>query len=148
MLPGQEEPKEAPPVAMAFMQWLQQGLASGEIRYNVTGSPVHFVKDGMALVSPLIFRQYAKACGQSEDEDPERQGLAEQREVLKAGWHVPGPDRKNIHTFAVVKKGGSRAGKLSAVVLAEPHRFVMPVPPPNPALAGSGALVEENDPGR
>lgn len=128
-------------MAIAFMQWLQQGLSSGEIRYNVSGSPVHFVPQGMALVSPLIFRQYAKAAGQSEDGDASRLGLAEQREVLKAGWHVPGPDGKNIHTFAVVKKGGARAGKLSAVVLAQPERFVLPVPPPNPAL---GTLVEED----
>lgn len=140
-LPGQEDVKEPSPVAIAFMQWLQQGLSSGEIKYNVSGSPVHFVPQGMALVSPLIFRQYAKACGQSEEEDAARLGLAEQREVLKAGWHVPGLDNKNIHTFSVVKKGGARAGKLSAVVLAQPERFVLPVPPPNPAL---GTLVEED----
>ena len=97
-----------------------------------------------ALPSPLLRKTIlapAKACGQSEEEDAARLGLAEQREVLKDGWHVPGLDNKNIHTFSVVKKGGARAGKLSAVVLAQPERFVLPVPPPNPAL---GTLVEED----
>ena len=71
---------------MAFLQWLQQGLASREIKYNETGAPVHFTAEGMALVSPLIFKHYARETGPESESD--MTGLQVQREVLKAGWHL------------------------------------------------------------
>ena len=37
-----EEPSEA---ALAFIQWLQQGLASRQIKYNEAGAPVHFTDE-------------------------------------------------------------------------------------------------------
>ena len=52
--------KEPSAAAMEFIGWLQRGLASREIKYNETGAPVHFVEEGMALVSPLIFKLYAQ----------------------------------------------------------------------------------------
>jgi hypothetical protein len=137
-VPGAAAEKPAPEVAVQFMLWLMAGLRDRGITYNETGAPVHFVPAGMALVSPLIFREFAR---QRPDvvvgSEPDRAGLDVQREVLKAGWHVPGPAGKNIHHFTVVKRGGVRAGRLSAVVMAEPHRFVYPVPPPNPAIAAA-----------
>jgi len=133
-LPLAEGAKAPTAGAMAFMSWLQAGLAAGEIRYNAAGAPVHFVEQGMALVSPLIFRQFAMAQGAASEAAPERLGLDVQREVLRAGWHVPAPDGLNIHCFTVQKRGKSRSGKLAAVVLAQPARWVMPVPPSNPAL--------------
>jgi len=137
-VPGAAAEKPAPEVAVQFMLWLMAGLRDRGIPYNETGAPVHFVAAGMALVSPLIFREFAR---QRPDvvvgSEPDRAGLDVQREVLKAGWHVPGPAGKNIHHFTVVKRGGVRAGRLSAVVMAEPHRFVYPVPPPNPAIAAA-----------
>jgi hypothetical protein len=61
--------------------------------------------------------------------------LRVQREVIKAGWHGPGPNHTNILSYRVTGRGGVQAGKLAAVVLAQPSRFVAPVPPSNPALA-------------
>jgi integrating conjugative element relaxase (TIGR03760 family) len=127
------EPSE---VAVTFLRWLQERLASREIHYNEAGAPVHFVPQGMALVSPLIFREFARQGGAPGlDLTPERLGLDVQREVLNAGWHVPAEAGKNIHQFAVSKRGGAKPGRLAAVVLAEPQRWVYPVPPANPALA-------------
>lgn len=140
-LPGAQTSKPPSELATMFMQWLQAGLATRGITYNETGAPVHFVPAGMALVSPLIFREFARQhpAEEAADQAPERLGLDVQREVLKAGWHVPAPGGKNIHQFVVVKRGGVRAGRLSAVVLAEPHRWVVPVPPPNPAISAAEA---------
>ena len=134
-VPGTAAEKPAPEVAIQFMLWLMTGLRDRGITYNETGAPVHFVPAGMALVSPLIFREFARHRPDIvAGSEPDRAGLDVQREVLKAGWHVAGPAGKNIHHFTVVKRGGIKAGRLSAVVLAEPHRFVVPVPPPNPAI--------------
>jgi hypothetical protein len=122
---------------------VQQGLADGSLKYNESGAPVHFVEAGMALVSPAIFREYAlqfgeppsvgRAAGKS---GPERIGLSIQREVLRAGWHLPNPkDGTNIWTFLVSpRRGTSRANKLSAVVLGDVRRWILDPRPPNPAL--------------
>ena len=127
---------EPSPTALAFMQWLQQGLASRQIKYNEAGAPVHFTSEGMALVSPLIFKLYASETGPQADADTD--GLQVQREVIKAGWHrmtsAQGSGRLNILRYAVLGRGGVAVGKISAVVLTEPDRWVMPVPPANPVL--------------
>ncbi|ROR39690.1 MobH family relaxase [Diaphorobacter sp. C33] len=122
--------------ALAFMQWLQQGLANRQIKYNEAGAPVHFTSEGMALVSPLIFKLYASETGPQADADTD--GLQVQREVIKAGWHrmtsAQGSGRLNILRYAVLGRGAVAVGKISAVVLTEPDRWVMPVPPANPVL--------------
>lgn len=134
------EPSEA---AIAFMRWLQQGLADGSLKYNESGAPVHFVDAGLALVSPAIFREYALQFGEppsvgraAAKSGPERIGLSIQREVLRAGWHLPNPkDGTNIWTFLVSpRRGTSRANRLSAVVLGDVRRWILDPRPPNPAL--------------
>ena len=92
--------------------------------------------EGMALVSPLIFKLYASETGPQAQVDTD--GLQVQREVIKAGWHrmtsAQGSGRLNILRYAVLGRGGVAVGKISAVVLTEPDRWVMPVPPANPVL--------------
>ena len=65
---------QAPDAARRFICWLQQGLSDGTLRVNQADALVHFVDEGMLLVSPRIFREFAKnfgevgaALGASED---------------------------------------------------------------------------------
>ncbi len=115
--------KEPSLLAIAFMEWVQQGLAGGSLLYNEPGAPIHFIPQGMALVSPRIFREYALAVDESAD--------AVQQQVIGAGWHVKASKNNNILHFAVVKRDGMRAGKLSAVVINQPERWVNPLPTAN-----------------
>jgi len=141
-LPGAAPAKVPSPLAVQFMQWLQAGLASNAIRHNDVASLVHFVPQGMAIVSPLAFKAFVREG--HVPGDPERAVLTVQREVLKAGWHVPaGPGGKNIHRFVVRARSGVTAGRLAAVVLDQPHRWVLPVPPPNPAIQPLADAVAE-----
>jgi hypothetical protein len=134
-----KEPSEA---ALAFMRWVQQSLGDGSIKYNEAGALVHFVEAGMALVSPAIFREFATrfgepppAAGTAVKGGADRVGTSIQREVLRAGWHLPSPaDGTNIWTFNVSRRGGTKTSKLSVVVLADAHRWVMEPPPANPTL--------------
>jgi hypothetical protein len=134
-----KEPSEA---ALAFMRWVQQCLGEGSIKYNEAGALVHFVESGMALVSPAIFREFATrfgepppAAGTAVKSGADRVGTSIQREVLRAGWHLPSPaDGTNIWTFNVSRRGGTKTSKLSVVVLADAHRWVMEPPPANPTL--------------
>lgn len=122
--------------ALAFIAWLQRGLASREIKYNETGAPVHFTAEGMALVSPLIFKLFAQH--DAPDADPEEAGMRIQREVIRAGWHRvvrrKEKGRVNILRYEVVGRSRKPAAHISALVLAEPDRWVLPVPPENPVL--------------
>lgn len=137
-LPQETARRKAEPseVAVAFMQWVQQGLAGRSLKYNESGAPVHFTAEGMALVSPLIFKLYARETGPESEADA--MGLQVQREVIKAGWHRMGAgqgrSKVNILRYEVQGRGGTSVGKLSAVVLSDPDRWVLPVPPPNPVL--------------
>lgn len=127
-------PSEPTPAAVGFIEWLQQGLSSRALKYNETGALVHFVVEGMALVSPLVFRTYAAETVAASDAQVDAQALQVQREVIKAGWHLVGPGKVNILKYQVMGRGGVPVGKLSAVVLTQPDRWVMPVPPVNPVL--------------
>ena len=123
---------EACELVTGFMHWIQRGLAQHEMRSNEAGAMVHFVEQGMALVSPLIFKKYAKATAVNTAEAAEL-AMRVQRELIKCGWHLPGPNKTNIVKYEIHAKGRV-VGTLSCVVLVQPSRFVLPVPPSNPAL--------------
>lgn len=134
-LPVNEDDKPPPEpseMAVNFLRWVQQGLVSRELKYNEAGAAVHFVPEGMALVSPRIFKDYAAEAG--DDEDMRDLSTKVQRELIKCGWHLPGPNRTNIVKYGIQGRGGVEVGNLSCVVLVEPGRWVQPVPPSNPAL--------------
>lgn len=121
-------------LAIAFIEWVQHGLAGGGMTYNEPGSPIHFLPSGMALVSPRIFRDYAEVVGESSN--------TVQQQVIAAGWNVKAAGNSNILHFAVVKRDGVRAGKLSAVVIEHPERWVNPVPPVNGCIVPFEMSVE------
>ena len=149
-LPARGGGGEATAVARRFVAWLQAGIAGGTIRVNEPGALVHGVAEGMLLVSPRIFREFAWALGQERQEGGE--GLPEdgaeaakwvQRQVLRAGWHRQAPGGINILAYQVLRADRA-VGRLSGVVIPDPGRFVAPAPPVNPLLvrvpaAGEGA---------
>lgn len=128
----EKPPPEPSELAVNFLRWVQQGLVSRELKYNEAGAAVHFVPEGMALVSPRIFKDYAAEAG--DGEDLRDLSTKVQRELIKCGWHLPGPNRTNIVKYGIQGRGGVEVGNLSCVVLVEPGRWVQPVPPSNPAL--------------
>ncbi len=132
-------PQASSEAALRFMAWLQQGLAGGAIAYNEAGAMVHFVPEGMLLVSPRIFRHFAERFGEKGDGSPstlaeDKVGTGIQREVIKAGWHVLGPRKTNVHRYQVVRRNGRGGSPLSVMIIREPRRFVEPVPSANPHL--------------
>ncbi len=143
---GLAKPKAAPQgpsdAALRFMGWLQQGLANGSIAHNETGAMVHFAAEGMLLISPRIFRHFAERFGEKGDGTPstlaeDKLGTGIQREVIKAGWHLLGPKKTNVHKYQVVRRNGKGGSQLSVMIIREPQRFIEPVPPANPHLVRS-----------
>ncbi|EMT6032594.1 TraI domain-containing protein [Neisseria gonorrhoeae] len=49
---------EARDRGMQFLRWLADGLGDGSIAVNRSGATVHFIEQGMLLVTPAVFRDY------------------------------------------------------------------------------------------
>jgi hypothetical protein len=130
---------QAPDCARRFIAWLRQGLGDGTLLANRAGAFVHFVDEGMLLVSPRIFREFAKRLTEDgESAEPNASGDADigkviQRQVLRAGWHVQADRGVNILTYQIMR-GDRPASRLSGVVIPDPGRFIEAVPPANPLL--------------
>jgi len=126
--------------ARRFIGWVQQGLSERTLRVNEAGALVHFVNEGMLLVSPRIFREFAKRFGEDGNRGPANApgepdiGKFIQRQVLRAGWHLRANKGVNILTYQVMR-GDRAVSRLSGVVIRSPARFVNPVPSVNPVLA-------------
>ena len=145
---GSEDAKAPPEAALRFMSWLQAGLADGTLTFNQAGAMVHFVKEGMLLVSPRIFQRFAKAVRgrwswRRVFRIPGKKdlGMAIQRQWLKAGWHRRGEKGISILPYEVLR-AGKPAARISGVVVMDPQRFVNPVPPANPHVVKVADSVE------
>ncbi len=141
-------PSAAPPVrsdsecnaADRFMNWIAGGIKDGSILINEARAPVHFVREGMLLVSPRIFRDFARRFGedgngaaQSGNADEPSLGKEIQRLVLRAGWHRKTDHGNNIQSYEVIQNGRPVSG-LYGVLITKPQRFLSPVPAANPLL--------------
>ncbi|NJD33823.1 MAG: hypothetical protein FIA96_03135 [Betaproteobacteria bacterium] len=129
---------QAPDAARRCMAWLQQGLADGTLPANMAGALVHFVPEGMLLVSPRIFREFAARFGDDGNGpapaagDPDI-GKSIQRQFLRAGWHRRAGKGVNMLSYQVMR-GEHTVSQLSGVVIPNPERFVTPVPAINLVL--------------
>ncbi|TAK43651.1 MAG: hypothetical protein EPO27_14580 [Betaproteobacteria bacterium] len=130
---------QAPEAARRFIDWVRQELSDGALRVNEAGALVHCVQEGMLLVSPRIFREFAKRFGEDGSRgsanapgEPDI-GKSIQRQVLRAGWHLRADKGVNILTYQVMR-GDRAVSRLSGVVIRNPRRIVNPVPPINPLL--------------
>lgn len=135
---GEGKKKEPSAAALRFIRWVQEGLAQGELAYNRADAMIHFIDDGMMLVSPVIFRRFAELFGEAGDGLPSERtgdalGTGIQRQVINAGWHKKDGD-KNILKFTVVGYNGEGRKIISGVVITDPVRFVNPLPDNNPSI--------------
>lgn len=130
--------KEPPEAALRFMSWLQTGIADGTLPFNQSGAMVHFVQEGMLLVSPRIFQHFASEFGEdgrgeasTSPGDKKHLGLGIQKQLLKAGWHLRREKGINILPYQVLRSGKPSA-PISGVLIVNPERFVSPLPVPTP----------------
>lgn len=126
---------KARPNADAFMAWVQTGLGNGELNYNESDALVHFVNEGMALVTPKIFRtyllthQFMGEVGLSKD--PLR---ALQQEVQKGGYIARNPEEKTSFHYYRVERDGTEGAVITCYLVPNPQAYIRPVPSPNPLL--------------
>jgi hypothetical protein len=118
------------PAADAFLAWVGESLRSGSLSYNKDGAPVHFTADGMALVSPKIFKLYLKNHEYEGDllvsQDPIKML---QSDLRRGGYNVRG-DGVDLFVYEL----RTTRAQLHCFVLPHPERYLCPLPPVNSVL--------------
>ncbi len=126
--------KEPSQACVEFIHWIQEEIAHHLMTYNQSNSMVHFVPEGVALVSPAIFRSYLKS--QSNDVNDvitEADVKQLQKDITDAELHLR-HENSNIVFYEVAKKGGLKLSRLACIVLVNADRYFAPVPPINAVL--------------
>lgn len=122
-----------------FWMWLAEGLAEGSIIVNQTGATVHFTPQGMLLVTPAIFRDYAGGVFNKNDENCP--GLRAQRGFTSLKLHQRS---KRTALFNVETAKGSKRRLFSCYLIPEKNLYHIiradTRPPNNPDI-----LIAEND---
>ncbi len=111
-----------------FLTWLRDGVAARRIQVNTVNARVHVVPEGVLLVSPGIFRDFAA-------QRPKHEWSNVQKRFQKLKLHRKTETGTNIHAYRVTdeRKRSSINGLLltdAAVVFGTSSP-----PPPNPHLS-------------
>ena len=77
-----EEVDEFKRQGVAFLHWLADGLADGSVSFNTANSFVHFVEQGMLIISPAAFKHFT---GEFNAKNPDCLGVATQRSFQLLG---------------------------------------------------------------
>ncbi len=146
---GARQPR---PNAERFMAWVQEGVANGGLPYNESMARVHFVPEGMLLVTPAIFRDFAQAHPDAIEQTPAEDGSTPepwkqvQRDFQKSGYPVTADAGRAGRSYLIhynIKGAGGR--QLSVMLVPEPERFFNPVPPPNAMIQSKQKAVVAED---
>ena len=93
-----------------FLAWLRDGIVTGRLKTNTADARVHYVEEGLLLVSPAAFRDFAGVTGWE----------AAQKKLLKLRLHRKTAQDTNVWTYRVV--GETKSGALlRGIVIPEPQ---------------------------
>ncbi|MBL8511657.1 MAG: DNA-binding domain-containing protein, partial [Betaproteobacteria bacterium] len=125
--PSKGEPSE---LALEILTWLRNGLASGALLHNVKDATVHFVEEGLLLVSPRFFRDFATAqIDDAASADPasaitdlEKRA---QKALVQAGWTLKAANNQNIIAYQIGQSEKTLSGMVIERSFAESRIVVM-----------------------
>jgi hypothetical protein len=112
----------------AFLSWLVVGIASKKLDYNNPGTRIHVVPEGVLLVSPGLFQDFAK-----EPDASDGSWDKVQKRFLKLGLHERTANGMNVHRYIVT--GQNRSTAINGILVRDVGRiFRTTNPQPNPHL--------------
>jgi len=124
--PRKKPEKENEP-ALRFMRWVQDSVATGALIWNEQNAMVHFVKEGLLLVTPAIFKEFEKLHGQDglgnsikPDAPP---GSYIQQKVGATRWNLKKKGNVNIIVYDIINKKNQSKSKLNGFVFPRPERW-------------------------
>jgi integrating conjugative element relaxase (TIGR03760 family) len=140
-LPGAQSRENAE----RFMKWIQASLGDGQLTYNESDAVVHFVPEGMALVTPKIFRLYLETnefIGEMGTSPDKLRAL--QKEVQKGGYIARNAvNKSSFYTYNIKQSDGTVSStKITTYLVPNPQAYVRPVPSPNPLLVSTDTLAK------
>ena len=111
-----------------FLAWLRDGVASRRIQVNTVNARVHVVPEGVLLVSPGIFRDFA-------GQHPEHEWSNVQKRFQKLKLHRKTETGTNIHAYRVT--GERKRSSINGLLLPDAAVvFCTSSPPlPNPHIS-------------
>ncbi|MEJ1355872.1 MAG: MobH family relaxase [Candidatus Sedimenticola sp. (ex Thyasira tokunagai)] len=118
--------KEQTDAGEQFLTWLRAGLASGDIIVNDVRARVHTVPDGILIVSPAIFKDFARQSGCEWNHV--------QKRFQKLQLHEKTPQGTNIHSYYTI--GERKKSTINGLLICDPSKlFQNTAPSPNPYLS-------------
>lgn len=107
-----------------FLTWLRDGIVTGRLKTNTADARVHYVEEGLLLVSPAVFRDFAGVTGWE----------AAQKKLLKLRLHRKTAQGTNVWTYRVVGETKSWALLRGVVIADAPSQLGIVVTRINPVL--------------
>lgn len=122
------EATDASDAGQRFLDWLREGIATRRIQVNTVSARVHVVPEGVLLVSPGIFKDFATRY-------PDLEWSNVQKRFQKLKLHRRTDGGTNIHCYAVV--GARKRSSINGLLLPDAAVVFGPAspPPPNPHLS-------------
>ena len=112
-------------VGVQFLNWLVAGLQDRSLDYNNPGARVHVVAEGVLLVSPGIFQDFAKLHNGVDSWE------AVQKKFLKLGLHERSESGLNVHKYRI--SGANHSASIMSILLKDSGLlFKTGSPSPNP----------------
>lgn len=132
---GPKPSKDASPAAIAFLRWVQEKVANGQLKYNEPNAVVHFCAEGMLLLSPEIFRRFLAEHQDVQDgpvaalklSHPDKMMQRLQNEVAKSPYTLRNGD-ENLHYYAFTKHEGGVSAASAYFLIPQPQLLFNPVP--------------------
>lgn len=109
---GDNHPRAAAGVEGQFLQWLREGVSAGRLETNTKNARIHRIADGLVLVSPAVFQDFA-----AQSEIPIEWKNVQTR-VRKLGLHRKTVSGENFHTF--LAEGQRKSGVLKGMLFPDP----------------------------
>lgn len=136
------------PNADKFVAWLQNGLGTGELNYNESDAVLHFVPEGMAILSPKAFKLYLETNDWIGDLGESKDAMrALQLHLQKAGYLLFNKEVKGyFHWYSTTKDDGTPGATLTTYVISNPQAYVRPVPAVNALLSRTRPPPKKSDP--
>jgi len=96
-----------------FIAWIQDGVSHKKLQTNNSNAAIHFVEEGVLLISPKIFKVFCDQHGFHENNDFNKI----QKRLIRLRMHIKGKlTGKNILTY-IVKAAGGKEHRLNGMLL-------------------------------
>jgi integrating conjugative element relaxase (TIGR03760 family) len=132
-----DEMRQPDPDIERLMGWIQQGINKGDMPYNRASATVHFVKEGMFLISPKIFREFLQASGVVSEGDASPSKRL-QKLLQKSGYVAKAKPNSFLHTYRITNAKNPDRSLVTGYLVPNPGDFFAPIPEANVHLESIG----------